>query len=126
MSEMRAALQRLAVADTAGTGAEIVLEYTNRVTGGPVMPTIACHMQLLRPGEKTQARPPRLPREIITWVEGAGYSVVGDQRLDWDDKDVFTVPTWTFCEHVNTGDPPSLPVQLQRRAGDAGLAPLPG
>jgi hypothetical protein len=28
----------------------------NRVTGGPVMPTIACHMQLLRPGEKTQAR----------------------------------------------------------------------
>ncbi|HEX3413734.1 MAG TPA: hypothetical protein VHT00_18640 [Stellaceae bacterium] len=26
-------------------------------------------------------------------VEGAGYSVVGGQRLDWEDKDVFTV--WT-------------------------------
>ena len=28
-------------------------------------------------------------------VEGAGYSVVGGERLDWEDKDVFTVPTWT-------------------------------
>jgi gentisate 1,2-dioxygenase len=27
-------------------------------------------------------------------VEGTGYSVVGGQRLDWEDKDVFAVPTW--------------------------------
>src|SRR5436853_4354970 len=46
MSEMRAALERRAAAHT---GDEINLEYTNRRTGGPVMPTIACHMQLLRP-----------------------------------------------------------------------------
>jgi len=44
MSEMRPALQLLAAADTADAGAGIILEYTNRVTGGPVMPTIACHM----------------------------------------------------------------------------------
>ena len=100
ISEMRAALQRLA-ADR--TGGEIILEYINRRTGGPVMPTIACHMQMLRPGERTQAR-----RQVCCTnyhvFEGAGYSVVGDQRLDWEDKDVFTVPTWTFREHVNTGD----------------------
>ena len=70
------------------------------------MPTIACHMQLLRPGEKTRAR-----RHICCTnyhvVEGAGYSTVGDQRLDWEDKDVFTVPTWTFYEHVNGGDRPA-------------------
>ena len=100
MSEMRAALERRAAAHT---GDEINLEYTNRRTGGPVMPTIACHMQLLRPGEKTQARR-RVCRRNYHVVEGAGYSVVGDQRLDWDDKDVFTVPTWTFCEHVNSSD----------------------
>jgi len=51
MSEMRPALQLLAAADTADAGAGIILEYTNRVTGGPVMPTIACHMQLLRSGD---------------------------------------------------------------------------
>ena len=83
-----------------------MLEYTNRVTGGPVMPTIACHMQLLRPGEKTRARR-RVCCANYHVVEGAGYSVVGDQRLDWEDKDVFTVPTWTFCEHVNSSEGPA-------------------
>jgi len=29
---------------------------------------------------------------------------VGDEKLVWEDKDVFTMPTWTFHEHVNTGD----------------------
>jgi gentisate 1,2-dioxygenase len=106
MSEMRAALQRLAAANT-GDGCDgLVLEYINRVTGGPVMPTIACHMLLLRPGEKTRAR-----RGVCCTnyhvVEGAGYSMVCGQRLEWEDKDVFTVPTWTFCEHVNSGDRPA-------------------
>jgi gentisate 1,2-dioxygenase len=106
MSEMRAALQRLTATKTGNGGEEIILEYINRRTGGPVMSTIACHMQLLRPGERTQAR-----RGVCCTnyhvVEGAGYSVVGDQRLDWEDKDVFAVPTWTFCEHVNSGDRPA-------------------
>jgi len=106
MSEMRTALQRMAAANTGDPHEGIVLEYKNRVTGGPVMPTIACHMQLLRPGEKTRAR-----RHICCTnyhvVEGVGYSTVGDQRLDWEDKDVFTVPTWTFCEHINNGDRPA-------------------
>jgi len=104
MSEMRAALQRLA-ADAPGDG-EVGLDYINRRTGGPVMPTIACHMQLLRPGEKTRARR-RVCCTNYHVVEGAGYSMVGDRQLDWEDKDVFTVPTWTYCEHVNTGDRPA-------------------
>ena len=106
MSEMRAALQRLAADSDGDAGKEIILEYTNRRTGGPVMPTIACHMQLLRPGERSKARR-GVCRTNYHVVEGTGYSVVGDQRLDWEDKDVFTVPTWTFCEHVNSGDRPA-------------------
>ena len=106
MSEMRAALQRLADTVPGAAGGGTVLEYTNRATGGSVMPTIACYMHLLRPGEQTRA----YRRDCCTnfhVVEGAGYSMVGDQRLDWEDKDVFTVPTWTFHEHVNTGDRPA-------------------
>jgi gentisate 1,2-dioxygenase len=106
MSEMRAALQRLAAASPGDGGEGIILEYKNRRTGGPVMPTIACHMQLLRPGEATPARR-GVCRTNYHVVEGAGYSVVGDRRLDWEDKDVFTVPTWTFHEHVNSGDRPA-------------------
>jgi len=105
-SEMRAALQRLADAGSRETVNGTVLEYKNRATSGPVMPTIACCMQLVRPGEKT--RPSR--RVCCTnyhVVEGAGYSIVGGQQLAWEDKDVFTVPTWTFAEHVNSGDRPA-------------------
>src|SRR3977135_3123200 len=72
ISEMRAALQLLADADTGDAGEGIILEYTNRRTGGPVMPTIACHMQLLRPGEKTQARR-RVCCTNYPVVGGAGY-----------------------------------------------------
>ena len=70
------------------------------------MPTINCHMQLLRPGEATRAWR-RVCRTNYHVVEGAGYSDVGGIRLDWEDKDVFTVPAWTFCEHVNTDDRPA-------------------
>ncbi len=106
MSEMRAALQRRADAAPSAAGDGIILEYTNRATGGPVMPTVACYMQLLRPGEQTRACR-RVCCTNFHVVEGAGYSMVGGQRLDWEDKDVFTVPTWTFHEHVNSGDRPA-------------------
>ena len=62
--------------------------------------------QSLRPGEKTQARR-RVCCTNYHVIEGAGYSMVGGQRLDWEDMDVFTMPTWTFCEHVNNGDRPA-------------------
>ena len=106
MSETRAALQRLAAAAPGGAEEGIILEYTNRITGGPVMPTIACYMQLLRPGEHTRACR-RVCCANYHVIEGVGYSMVGDRRLDWEDKDVFTVPTWTFHEHFNSGDRPA-------------------
>jgi len=106
MSQARAALERLAAANEGSPFDGVILEYTNPLTGGPAMPTIACYIQLLRPGERTQAH-----RHVCCTnyhvIEGSGYSVVGGQRLDWEDKDVFTVPTWTFREHVNTGDRPA-------------------
>jgi gentisate 1,2-dioxygenase len=83
------------------------MEYTNPVTGGPAMPTIGCYVQLLRPGEHTQAHR-RTSSAAFHVVEGSGYSVVAGQRLDWEDKDVFCVPSWTFHEHVNTGDQPAI------------------
>ena len=63
-------------------------------------------LQLLRPREKTRAAR-RVCCTNYHVVEGAGHSIVGGQRLDWEDKDVFTVPTWTFHEHVNSGDRPA-------------------
>ena len=78
----------------------VVLEYSNPNTGGPVMPTMACHVQLLRPGESTKAHR-HTASAIYHVVEGSGHSVVDGQQLTWRDKDVFCVPGWTFHEHVN-------------------------
>jgi gentisate 1,2-dioxygenase len=102
MSQARAALERLA-AETGGSPFDgVIFEYTNPATGGPTMPTIACYIQMLRPGQHTQAH-----RHVCCTnyhvVEGSGYSMVGGEKLLWEDKDMFTVPTWTFHEHVNTG-----------------------
>jgi gentisate 1,2-dioxygenase len=44
---------------------------------------------------KTQARR-RVCSANYHVFEGAGYSLVDGQRLDWEDEDVFTVPTWTY------------------------------
>jgi gentisate 1,2-dioxygenase len=105
--EARAALTRLAAEGIGSAFDGVILEYTNPATGGPVMPTIACHIQLLRPGEHTRAH-----RHVCCTnyhvIEGTGCSIVGDQKLDWEAKDVFTVPTWTFHEHVNTGPEPAI------------------
>ena len=106
MSQARETLEQLSAAGAGCPFDGVMIEYTHPLTGGPAMPTIACYMQMLRPGEHTQAH-----RHVCCTnyhiVEGGGYSLVGDKKLDWEDKDVFTVPTWTFHEHVNTGDRPA-------------------
>jgi gentisate 1,2-dioxygenase len=79
----------------------IMLEYVNPRTGGPVMPTMGCHVQLLPPGFTTE--PHRHSASVVYHVvEGEGYSLVGDQRFDWQAKDVFCVPSWAPHRHVNT------------------------
>jgi gentisate 1,2-dioxygenase len=95
------ALQGLAPVADGSPYDGVVLEYTNPNTGGPVMPTMACHAQLLRPSEATKAH--RHTASVIYHVvEGEGYSIVDGQRLDWSEKDVFCVPGWAFHEHANS------------------------
>lgn len=78
----------------------LIMEYTNPIDGGPVMPTIACFIQMLRPGESTQAHR-HTSSAVYHVVEGQGCSVVGDQQLEWEEKDTFCVPGWTSHEHMN-------------------------
>lgn len=107
LSHARAALKRLAATGGGSPFDGTILEYTNPLAGGPVMPTIACYIQLLQPGQRTRAHRHTGCTNYHV-IEGSGYSVVGDRQLVWEDKDVFTVPTWAFHEHVNTGHRPAL------------------
>jgi gentisate 1,2-dioxygenase len=41
---------------------------------------------------------------VYSVVEGRGRSRVGDQLLDWADKDVFVVPSWCPVAHEADDD----------------------
>ncbi len=80
-----------------------VLEYINPYTGGPVLPTLSCQIQLLRPQVHTKAH--RQVNSAVYYVfEGQGYSVIGGQRFDWTQGDFFVVPPWAWHEHANVGE----------------------
>jgi len=76
---------------------DVVLEHT----GGPVMRSFSCWVQLLRPGVHTRAH-----RHTGSWVhlafEGHGETIVDGVRHAWGPGDMFVVPSWAAHEHVNT------------------------
>jgi gentisate 1,2-dioxygenase len=77
-----------------------LLEYRDRATDGPTMPTIQCALSLLLPGQETQAH--RHTSTVIYHAfRGRGSSFVGDERFDWEAGDSFVVPLWYPHRHVN-------------------------
>jgi gentisate 1,2-dioxygenase len=81
----------------------LMVEYVNPTTGGPVYQTMTFFMQMLRPGERT------LPLKqsanlVFSPFEGAGHSMIGDKRVDWERFDTVVVPGGTWCQHVNASD----------------------
>jgi gentisate 1,2-dioxygenase len=76
------------------------MEYVNPVTGGPVMPTTGATMQLLKPGMQTRAH--RHTGSFVYQVaKGHGFSIIDGVRYDWQERDIFVVPSWSVHEHAN-------------------------
>ena len=81
----------------------VMVEYVDPVAGRPVFKTMTFFAQMLRPGERT--RPLKQNASLLCApLEGAGYSLVGGERLDWEPFDTFAVPGGQWCEHVNGSD----------------------
>lgn len=79
---------------------DVALEYINPTTGGHVMPTIACYIQLLRPGVQTRAHR-HTHSALYHVVEGQGQTIVNGQALQWEAGDFIAVPPWAWHEHRN-------------------------
>jgi gentisate 1,2-dioxygenase len=80
----------------------IALEYTHPQTGGPVMPTMSCRIQLLRRGEKLKAR--RVTgSSVFHVVQGQGRTLIDGKPFDWAKGDIIALPSWALHEHANTG-----------------------
>ncbi|MET7299092.1 cupin domain-containing protein [Embleya sp. NPDC005575] len=78
----------------------VIMEYTNPATAGSVMPTMSAHIQLLRAGQATKAHR-HTGSVVYTAAKGHGVSIVGGQRFEWHEGDVFAVPAWAWHEHAN-------------------------
>lgn len=97
------ALQRYARVTDGSPYDGVHMDYMNPLTGGAVMSTIGASIQMLRPGERTRAH-----REVGNFVyqcaKGSGHSIINGQRFDWQERDIFVVPSWMFHEHCNASD----------------------
>ena len=78
----------------------IALEYRHPQTGGPVLPTMACWVQLLRPGEQTKAHR-HTGSAVYHVVKGAGRTIIDGQCFNWCQGDILALPPWALHEHAN-------------------------
>jgi gentisate 1,2-dioxygenase len=105
------ALRRLAEID-ASPYDDVILEYINPVTGDALFPTIGCCIQMLRPGVQTLAHR-QASSAVYLAFRGRGTTVVDGRRFDWQQGDVFVVPSWLWHEHANPGGEPAILFSVQ-------------
>jgi gentisate 1,2-dioxygenase len=73
------------------------MQFTNPLTGGHAMPTIAAFIQLLPKGFRTQ--PYRCTDgTIFSVVEGRGKVRMADEAFEFEPRDTFVVPSWRPME----------------------------
>jgi gentisate 1,2-dioxygenase len=94
------ALARAAGASDGSPYDGILMDYVNPLTGGPVMPTMGARLDLV-----TETKPIRhTGSQIFQVATGRGWSEVGGQRFEWEEKDIFCVPSWTKYRHGAHGE----------------------
>lgn len=81
----------------------VIMQYTNPLTGGPVMLTMGANIQLLKPSFHGKAHK-HTGCSVYQCAKGKGYTIIDGVRYDWKAKDTFCVPSWAWHEHVNLSD----------------------
>jgi gentisate 1,2-dioxygenase len=79
------------------------MQFTNPLTGGHAMPTIAAFIQLLPAKFKSQAYR-CTDGTIYSVVEGRGKVTIGHQSFDFEPRDTFVVPSWMPVKFESTGE----------------------
>jgi gentisate 1,2-dioxygenase len=86
---------------------DILVEYLDPTTQASLRPTIACYLQLLRPGVRT-----RTHREtscaVYHAVRGRGVTTVDTRTFEWGPGDFFVVPPRARHAHANPGAEPAI------------------
>lgn len=91
-SEMHAALlDRAASTEAPSAFDDVMIDYVEPKDGRPLLPTIGCHLQLLRPGVKTREHR-HTSCAVYHVVEGAGTTVIDGVSYEWEKGDFFALP----------------------------------
>ncbi|HEY3920397.1 MAG TPA: cupin domain-containing protein [Stellaceae bacterium] len=94
------AVAALKAAPVAQDGVKRV-RYVNPMTGGPCMSLMDCYMLELGDGETVPVKSTQ--SMVCAVVEGTGTTQAGDDTLQWEPKDVFTLPTGATIRHRAKG-----------------------
>src|SRR5262245_17179343 len=95
------ALRRLAEID-ASPYDDVILEFINPVTGEALFPTIACCVQMLRPGVRTRAHR-QASSAVYLAFRGRGATIVDGRRFDWDQGDLSVCRSCRWHGQGNAG-----------------------
>ena len=79
------------------------LMLASPVDGGPTLPTIAWHAQLLSARQKTLSHRHNSTTFYFAF-EGEGAIVIEGERLEWHRGDIFAVPAWKWHHLENSMD----------------------
>ena len=79
-------------------GPLVSVEFVNPTTGTPALPTMACEMHRLVPGDRSPTRR-KVGSSVFVVYRGAGTTVINGQRFDWETGDMFVTPSWAAVDH---------------------------
>ena len=91
---------------------DVMLEYVDPATGRSIFPTMACYLQMIRPGVHTRAHR-QASSAVYHVVRGAGSTVMDGTRYAWGERDFFAIPPLVQHEHANDGREPAILFSLQ-------------
>ena len=57
-------------------------------------------LQMLRPGIHTKAHR-QVNSAVYHVFEGRGATIIAGVRFDWEQGDIFVIPSWAYHEHLN-------------------------
>lgn len=103
----RAALRALGDAGDASPFDDVILEYVNPATGDSVFTTIACFIQLIRPGVHTEPHR-ETAHKVFHVFEGRGQTRVNGETTEWGPGDFFVIPSMAWHEHINDSAEPAV------------------
>ena len=72
---------------------------TLRYAKGPVLPTLDASVVEIGKGASTLPFRASMSQLAVV-IEGSGSSRVGEARIEWSARDIFTMPEWHWIEHA--------------------------